>query len=211
MLEKVMSYYAEHSAAYWSSFATHIGISLRVILIASALGIPLGILCAKYRGTAKYVSGFVNFLRVVPSLALMVILIPLMGIGKVTATVALTIIAMPAIMINTTAGFLSVDSMVLETAKGMGMSPMQSFTKVEVPLAFPLILTGIRTSAVETIASACIASYIGAGGLGDFVFKGLGMNRTEIVLLGGVSIAVFSIAIDIILAIYQGHVGRYLE
>ena len=139
------------------------------------------------------------------------LLLPIMGIGKVTAMVALTVIAMPAIMINTTAGFLSVEPMVLETARGMGMDAFQVFTRVEVPLAFPLILTGLRTSAVETIASATIASYIGAGGLGDFVYKGLGMNRTEIVLLGGVSIAVFSIVVDILLAIYQGYVGRYLE
>lgn len=211
MLEKVITYYGEHKEAYWSAFITHISISLRVILIAAAIGIPLGIFCAKYRRTAKYISGFVNFLRVVPSLALMVILIPIMGIGKVTAMVALTVIAMPAIMINTTAGFLSVEPMVLETARGMGMDAFQVFTRVEVPLAFPLILTGLRTSAVETIASATIASYIGAGGLGDFVYKGLGMNRTEIVLLGGVSIAVFSIVVDILLAIYQGYVGRYLE
>lgn len=211
MLDKILLYYQDNVSNYWEAVSTHITLSLQVVIISIIIGVPLGILCAKYEKTAKYVSGLVNFLRVVPSLALMVILIPLMGIGKVTALVSLTVIAVPSIMINTTAGYLSVEKTVMETAKGMGMSPMQSFIKVETPLAFPLILTGIRTSAVETVASTCIAAYIGAGGLGDLVFAGLGMNRTEIVLLGGVSIAIFSVAIDIILAIYQAHISRYMN
>lgn len=93
----------------------------------------------------------------------------------------------------------------------MGMSPMQSFIKVGDTISISIILTGIRTSAVETVASTCIAAYIGAGGLGDLVFAGLGMNRTEIVNFGGVSIAIFSVAIDIIPAIYQAHISRYMN
>lgn len=211
MFNEMMSYYQTHIGDYWNAVATHIALSLQVVVISVVIGIPLGIICAKYEKTAKYVSGIVNFLRVVPSLALMVIMIPLMGIGKVTALVSLTVIAVPSIMINTTAGYLSVEKTILETAKGMGMSPMQSFIRVETPLAFPLILTGIRTSAVEAIASTCIAAYIGAGGLGELVFSGLSMNRTEIVLLGGVSIAIFSVLIDVILALYQTRISCYMN
>lgn len=211
MLQKVMEYYGQHTDAYWQALQRHITISLEVVIISIIIGVPLGIACAKWKKSAKFISGFVNFLRVVPSLALMVILIPLMGIGRGTAIVALTLIATPSIMINTTAGFLSIEPMVLEVAKGMGMNPVQSFRKVECPLAFPLILTGIRTSAVEAVASTSIAAYIGAGGLGDLVFAGLGMNKTEIVLLGGGSIAILSVAIDIILAIYQTRIGKYMN
>ena len=121
MLQKVMEYYGQHTDAYWQALQRHITISLEVVIISIVIGVPLGIACAKWKKSAKFISGFVNFLRVVPSLALMVILIPLMGIGRGTAIVALTLIATPSIMINTTAGFLSIELMVLEVAKGMGL------------------------------------------------------------------------------------------
>lgn len=211
MLSDMLTYYKENIGSYWSAVMTHFTISFQVVLISILVGVPLGIICAKSERIAKIISSSVNVLRVIPSLALMVLMIPLMGIGKVPALVALTIIAVPPIMINTAAGFLSIDALILETSKGMGMSVWQSFWKVEVPLAFPLVLTGIRTSAVETIASTSIAAYIGAGGLGDMVFTGIGVNRADILLLGGLSIAVMSIATDLILSMVQSYVGRFLD
>ncbi len=208
MFYKMLIYYGQNMGAFWSGVLTHLTISLEVVLVSICIGVPLGILCAKNEKSARIISSSVNVLRVIPSLALMVILIPLMGIGKTPAIIALTILAIPPVMINTSVGFLSIEPMVLETARGMGMSPAQSFRKVEVPLAFPLILTGIRTSAVETIASASIAAYIGAGGLGNLVFTGIGVNRAEIVLLGGLSIAIISIGTDLILSFVQSRFGR---
>jgi osmoprotectant transport system permease protein len=211
MLQDILSYYRENMSEYWSAVMNHFTISLQVVLIASILGIPLGIICAKQEKIAKWISGIVNILKVIPSLALMVLMIPVIGIGRFPALVALTIIAVPAIMINTAAGFLSIDPLLLETAKGMGMSKKQSFFSVEAPLAFPLCLTGIRTAAVETIATTSIAAYIGAGGLGNMVFTGLGVNRTDILLLGGLSIAIMSITIDLILSILQTRVGQFIN
>ena len=208
MFFKMLAYYSQNMDNYWNGVLTHLTISLQAVLAAILIGVPLGILCAKNEKSARIISGSINVLRVIPSLALMVILIPLMGIGKTPAIIALTILAIPPVMINTSAGFLGIEPMVLETARGMGMSPGQSFLKVEVPLAFPLVLTGIRTSAVETIASASIAAYIGAGGLGNLVFTGIGVNRAEIVLLGGLSIAVISISADLILSFLQSRIGR---
>lgn len=211
MFEKVMTYYHESTDKYWNAVVTHLTISLQVVLASIIIGVLLGILCAKYEKSAKIISSNVNILRVIPSLALLVIMIPFLGIGRNAAIVALIIIAIPPIMINTAAGLLSIEPNVLETAKGMGMNSKQSFFNIELPLAYPLILTGVRTSAVETIASASIASYIGAGGLGDLIFTGLGVNKTEIVLLGGLSIAAISILVDLILAVYQAHVVRYMN
>ncbi len=210
MLNEMFTYYQEHVSEYWEAVITHISISIIVVLVAILIGIPLGLMCAKHPKTSKIISGTVNIMRIIPSLAIMIIMIPLLGIGKVPAVIALMIIAIPPIMINTAAGFLSIEPGLYETATGMGMSKQQIFWKVEVPLALPLIITGIRTSIVETIASTTIATYIGAGGLGNLVFTGLGMNRTDILLVGGLSIAFLSIAVDILLATAQAAIGRLL-
>ena len=210
MLNDILSYYQEHQSEYITAVISHLTISIQVVLTAMLIGIPLGLMCAKIPKISKFISGMVNIMRIIPSLALMVFTIPLIGIGKVPAIFALTIIAIPPIMINTAAGFLSIEPNLFETAKGMGMDKSQIFFKVEIPLALPLIITGIRTSVVETIASTTIATYIGAGGLGNLVFIGLGTNQPNILLLGGLSIAVLSIAADIILSFVQTAVDRYL-
>ncbi len=211
MLEKMISYYQGNPGKYWNAVINHLTISLQVVFAAIIIGVVLGIICAKNEKSAKFISSYVNILRVIPSLALLVIMIPVLGIGRKSAIVALVVIAIPPIMINTAAGLLGIEPNILETAKGMGMNSKQMFFDIELPLAYPLILTGIRTATVETIASASIASYIGAGGLGDLIFTGLGVNKTEIVLLGGLSIAIISIVADLILAIYQSHVVRYMN
>lgn len=211
MLQDMIIYCQENIDEYSLAVLTHFWISLQVVLIAAMIGIPLGIVCAKNKKIAKLISGFVNVLKVIPSLALMVIMIPVIGIGKFPAMIALTIIAIPAIMINTSVGFLSIEPIILETAKGMGMSKSQSFLRVEAPLAFPLCLAGIRTAAVETIATTSIAAYIGAGGLGNLVFTGLGVNRGDILLVGGLSIAVMSITTDLVLSIVQTRVSRFIN
>jgi osmoprotectant transport system permease protein len=136
-------------------------------------------------------------------------MIPLMGTGKTPALVALTILAVPPILINTIAGFAGIEASLYETARGMGMDEKQIFLKIEWPLALPLMLTGIRTSAVEVSASATIAAYIGAGGLGNIVFTGLGLNKAELLLIGGVSVAVISIGAELILGTVQNAVTKY--
>ena len=100
--------------------------------------------------------------------------------------------------------------MITETAKGMGMDSRQTFLKIQTPLALPLILTGVRTAAVEAVASTSIAAYIGAGGLGDLVFTGIGANKAPILLAGGLTIAVLSILTDLLLSTLQAHVCRNL-
>ena len=210
MFKEMMDYIAANQSMYLVEIRTHILISLCTVFFSSLIAIPLGIVCIKYRSASRFISGIVNIARVIPSLALMVLLIPLIGIGKTPAIIALILLAIPPIMLNTIAGYDSIDPMITETAKGMGMDPRQTFLQVQTPLALPLILTGVRTAAVEAVASTSIAAYIGAGGLGDLVFTGIGANKAPILLAGGLTIAVLSILTDLLLSTLQAHVCRNL-
>lgn len=210
MLKEMMDYINQNLSMYLAAIQTHILISLCTVIFSSLIAIPLGIICIKYRSTSRFISGIVNVARVIPSLALMVLLIPLIGIGKTPAIIALILLAIPPIMLNTIAGYDSIDPMITETAKGMGMDYRQTFLQIQTPLALPLILTGVRTAAVETVASTSIAAYIGAGGLGDLVFTGIGSNRTDILLAGGLTIAILSIMTDLLLSTVQAYVCRNL-
>lgn len=206
MISNLVTYYLTHFSEYWSAVKVHLILSFQVGIFAAVIAVPLGTLCVKYEKIAQSIERVMSMLRIIPSLALMIVFIPLMGIGKLPATVALLIIATPPIMINTTAGFKNIDAKLLEAAKGMGMNEKQIFWKVRVPQAIPLIFAGIRTSIVETIASATIAAYIGAGGLGNIIFAGLGINKTYMVALGGLSVAAISIATDLLLSLVQGRI-----
>ena len=130
-------------------------------------------------------------LRIIPSVAILILLIPVMGTGVRPAMTALVLLAVPPILMNTAAGFSEVPAFMLETAEGLGMTERQMFWKVKVPLAMPMILTGMRTAAIEIIASATIAAKIGAGGLGGIILTGL--NRTDLLLIGGISVALLSL------------------
>ena len=130
-------------------------------------------------------------------------MVPIMGTGTAPAVTALVLLAVPPILMNTVAGLEGVPPFMLETAEGVGMDPAQVWTKVRFPLAMPMILTGIKTAAVEIVASATLASKIGAGGLGDIIFAGIGLFKTELLLIGGVSVALLSLLTGLIFAIVE--------
>lgn len=176
---EVVNYFANNSASYLTSVKEHIGISLLALFIAMAIGVPCGCACERYR---KYesliISGF-QTLRIIPSLAVLVMLLPVMGTGVKPAMCALVLLAVPPILMNTAVGLHEVPDFILETAYGMGMTERQVLWKVSLPLAMPFVLTGMKTATIEIIASATLASKIGAGGLGDIIFTGLGLFRTD--------------------------------
>lgn len=184
---------------YLSAVREHMVISLLALLAAITIGIPFGYAAVRYGKSEKYILPFFQVLRIIPSLAVLVLLIPLMGTGLRPAMTALIFLAVPPILMNTAAGLHQVPAFMLETADAMGMTPRQVLWKVRFPLALPLILTGIKTAMIEIIASATLASKIGAGGLGDIIFTGLGLNRTDLLLLGGVSVALLSIVSSLLL------------
>ncbi len=123
----------------------------------------------------------------------LILLIPLVGTGIVPAAIALTLLAIPPILLNTIVGFRDVPDFMVETAAGIGMTDREALWKVRVPLALPLILSGLRTALVEVVASATLAAKIGAGGLGEVIFTGLGLNRADLLVLGGVLVAILSL------------------
>lgn len=193
MWQQIIEYFKNNTDSYLSAIGDHIGISVYALVIAALIGIPAGFLSVRYRSSQKFIMTIFQILRVIPSLAILLLLIPIMGTGVRPAITALVLLAVPPILMNTVAGLEDVPDFVLETASGCGMTDRQIWQKVRFPLAMPLILTGLKTATIEVIASATLAAKIGAGGLGEIIFTGLGLNRFDLLLIGGVTVAVLSI------------------
>ncbi len=181
----------------------HIGLTFISLLIAVAIGVPLGILISRKRKYSGLVLGLAGVLQTIPSIALLGCMIPLLGIGPVPAIVALFLYALLPIVSNTFTGITGVDATVIESATGMGMSHGQILRKVELPLSMPVILAGIRTATVINVGVATLASYIGAGGLGEFIFGGIALNNTNMILAGAIPAAMLAIFFDFLLSRIQ--------
>jgi osmoprotectant transport system permease protein len=169
------------------------------MLIAGGVGVPLGILLTRRAPLRGWVLGFANVMQTIPSLALFGFLIPIPligGIGKRTAIVALVLYALLPILRNTLVGILGVDAAVRESAIAMGMTDRQLLWEVELPLAAPTILAGVRVATVTTIGTATIAAAIGGGGLGVFIFRGIASVDTTQILAGAIPAAVLALLSD---------------
>jgi len=170
--------------------------------LAAAAGIPLGVLLTRRPRLARPILGFANVVQTIPSLALFGFLIPIPfigGIGGRTAIAALLVYALLPILRNTHAGILSVDPSVVEAASGLGMSAGQRLRLVELPLAFPVVLAGIRIATVVSIGLATIAAAIGAGGLGVLIYRGIAVVDSRLILAGALPAALLAIASDALL------------
>jgi len=191
---QMIEYFTSNMDHYFISLQEHVTISILALLVAVIIGVPCGYLAIKNKKQERIIIIIFQVLRVVPSLAILILLIPVMGTGIRPALTALVLLAVPPILMNTITGLEEVPDFILETAQGVGMTDRQVLWKVKFPLAMPFILTGIKTAMIEIIASATLASKIGAGGLGDIIFTGLGLNRTDLLLVGGISVAILSIS-----------------
>ena len=187
----------------------HIQISLLSIVIAMVIGLTIGILISEYQKSSKVVIGIVNFIYTIPSISLLGFLIPLSGVGDATAVIALTVYALLPMVRNTHTGLTNVSPLLLEAATGMGSTKMQTLFKVKLPLAMPVIISGIRSMAVMTIALAGIASFIGAGGLGVAIYRGITTNNKAMTLVGSLLIAVLAIAVDFLIGRIEKMVKRH--
>ena len=193
----------EQSGKILDQLLQHIGLTFISLLFAVIIGVPLGIFISRKRKFSAPVLGFTNILQTIPSIALLGFMIPLLGIGPVPAIVALFLYALLPIVRNTFTGITEVDKTVVESAKGMGMTSNQVLRKVELPLSMPVILAGIRTATVINVGVATLASYIGAGGLGEFIFGGIALNNTNMILAGAIPAALLAIFFDFILSRLQ--------
>ncbi|GAB2970717.1 hypothetical protein GCM10027049_00190 [Mucilaginibacter puniceus] len=181
----------------------HIGLTFISLLIAVLIGLPLGIFIARKTKLSGPVLGVAGVLQTIPSIALLGFMIPLLGIGARPAIVALLLYALLPIIRNTYTGITGVDAAVKEAAVAMGMSKWQILLKVELPLAMPVILAGIRTATVINVGVATLASYIAAGGLGEFIFGGISLNNTNMILAGAIPAALLAIIFDFLLSRLQ--------
>lgn len=193
MWNSMLNYLQANTTLFFHQILTHLWVSLLSLAIAIAIGVPFGYLASRSPKSEKWITGPFQILRVIPSLALLILLIPVMGTGTVPAVTALSVLAVPPVLLNTIAGFHEVPDFMIETGEGMGMTERDIFRKVRAPLALPLILAGIRTALVEVIASAALAAKIGAGGLGEIIFTGLGLNRADLLILGGLAVGLLSL------------------
>lgn len=187
----------------FTTLIEHIQLSFIALLIAVLIGVPLGILLTKTRKISEIVINIAAVMQTIPSLALLGLMIPLFGIGKVPAVIALIIYALLPILRNTYTGIIEVDGSLVEAARGIGMKTMRRLTKVELPIAMPVIMAGIRTAMVLIIGTATLAALIGAGGLGDLILLGIDRNNTALILIGAIPAALLAIVFDVILRIIQ--------
>jgi ABC-type proline/glycine betaine transport system permease subunit len=180
-------------------------------LMAVAIGVPVGVLAARHRRLARPILGLANVLQTIPSLALFGFLIPLPfigGIGARTAIVALVIYALLPILRGTCTGLTSVPAAIVEAGTGMGMTRSQLLWQVQLPLALPVIMSGIRVATVVSVGVATIAAAIGAGGLGTFIFRGVAMVDNRLILAGAVPAAALALMADTLLGIVERALGK---
>jgi osmoprotectant transport system permease protein len=192
---------------FFAHLGTHVGLSLAAIVIAIAIGVPLGAFAAGRPVARVLTLGGAGALRVVPSLAILTLTLPYLGLGFRPALLALVVLALPPIIINTELGLRAAAPATLDAARGLGMTGRDIRRRVEWPLAVPLLVAGTRTASVEVVASATLAAFIGGGGLGDFIVDGLATDDVGELLLGAIAVAVRALAIDAAL----GGLGRRLR
>jgi osmoprotectant transport system permease protein len=203
LLQQTWAYAVENQDAFWVALRIHLQLSATALTVALLICIPLSIWLARNVHIADAVLSVVNALRVVPSLAILFLAYPYLGLGADSALLALIVLACPPILINSYAAFRGVNQAVIESARGMGMNSWQILRQIEFPLAMPVIMTGVRTATVEVISSASLAAYISAGGLGNFILRGFSVNRPYVMLVGAIPIAFLALLSEIVLSALQ--------
>src|SRR5690606_29687952 len=199
LLGDVISYIRDNPERVREAIEVHLKLSLYALGLALLIFTPLGVLASRARRLGPPLIGLVGAARVVPSLAVVFLLLPTMGTGFRPALIALTILAGPPIIINTDAALRGIDRAVLENARGLGMTAFQVFRKIEFPLGLTVFLTGVRTATVEVIASATLAAFIGAGGLGNFIISGITLVDDRLLLVGALPIIAMTLLAELLL------------
>lgn len=177
----------------------HLYISGIALALGILVAVPIGVILTRYKKVASAFISAITVLQTVPSLALLALMIPLFGVGKLPAVVALFLYSLMPILRNTYIGMEGVDKDLIDAAKGMGMTNKQLIFSVELPQAAPVIMAGIRLSGVYVIAWATLASYIGGGGLGDFIFNGLNLYIPELIIGGTIPVTLLALLVDFLL------------
>lgn len=208
MLKEVINLYLQRSDFFIEIIIQHLIIAGISISIASVLGIFLGVFISYYKKISTAVLSVINFVYTIPSIALLGFLIPISGIGNKTAIIALTIYGLLPMVRSTYTGIENINSSIIEAAKGMGSTEFQILYKIKIPLSTTVILSGLRNMVVMTIALTGIASFIGAGGIGIAIYRGITTNNTTMTVAGSLLIAILASGIDIIIGSLEKLIKR---
>ena len=193
------TFFAQHGSELLVKTWQQVYISAISLGLGIIVAVPLSVVLMKFKRIAKVVIAISSMLQTIPALALLAIMIPFFGVGKVPAIIALFLYSLMPILRNTYVGLTDVNQDTIDSARGLGMTNMQLILKVDIPLAMPVIMAGIRLSAIYVIAWATLASYIGAGGLGDFIFNGLSLYQTDLIFGGTIPVIILALLTDYLL------------
>ena len=205
LLIQIVTLFQERGSWFLGLVWAHIALALSAIIMASAIGLALGILISEKEGLAPAVLGVCNVLYTIPSISLLGILIPFTGIGDRTAVIALTIYGVMPMVRNTYAGIKGVDADILEAARGMGSTKAQLLLRIKLPLAAGVIMAGVRNMVVMVIAVTGIASFVGAGGLGVAIYRGITIYNPAMTAAGSLLIALLALVSDLLLGRLERH------
>lgn len=202
--QQFLYYFSENGTYVFQQFLAHFLISVYGVLLAAIVGIPLGILIAKYSKLAGFIITIANIIQTIPALALLAILMLSMGLGKQTVIVAVFLYSLLPIIKNTYTGIKNINKNLIDSGKGMGMTRTQVLYMIEFPLSLSVITAGIRIALVVAIGVTAIGAFIGAGGLGDIIIRGTNAtNGTAIILAGAIPTALMAVFTDVILGIIE--------
>ena len=194
-----IDYIRDNPDQFWELFNEHISLVGYSVLIAILIALPLAILTSRIKALEKPMTWVANIGQAIPSLAVLALALPILGIGFQPSLFALTILAVLPIFLNTFVGIMSADPATIDAARGMGTSEFQLLRYVQVPLALPFMFAGIQTAVVQSIGLATLAAYIGGGGFGDWILQGLSMNSYPLLLAGAVPVAAMAMVAEIVL------------
>ncbi len=192
-----ITYIREHPEQFQRLLTQHLQLTILSVLIGVAIAIPLAVLASRVEFLAKPMTWLAAIGQTIPSLAILGLMVPFLGIGFRPALFALTVRGILPIFLNTYIGIRNTDRAMVDAARGMGTSNWQLLMMVELPLASPVIFAGIQTATVQNIGVATLAAYIGGGGLGDLILQGLAMLDTPVLLAGAVPVALLAMAAEI--------------
>jgi osmoprotectant transport system permease protein len=206
LIVEAWQFIVAHPARFFGALYIHVALSAAALGLAIAIALPTGVLLAdKARATLLAITA-ANIGRTLPSLAVLALVMPILGTGFMPSLFALTLLALPPILINTCTALRQVDPDMVDAARGMGMTRAQIMRQVELPVAMPVIFAGIRTASVQVVSGAVLAAYIGGGGLGDFITAGIAMMAMPQLLVGAIPATLLAIGADRLF----GHLQRVM-
>lgn len=203
MLNQILRFITDPANGYATHSWDYIRLCALAALLAIVIAIPLGVLVAQRPVPAFLAINTSGLARAIPTLAILSAAVPLLGIGFQPAVLALTIIGIPPILLNTIAGLRGIDPAAIDAAKGMGMTARQILRRIQIPLVLPIVAAGVRTSAVQIVATGTLAGIIGAGGWGEYIYLGLRNFDIPAILVGAASVALLALLAEVVLAFVE--------